>query len=688
MIQQENTFAQPDARQAVLNYVASLAKPDGGYGWASQPDGHITPTFALVGVLLNLKALPKDRSPLITWVRTHHPQTGLNKEAGPSGSQMRDLAFQQMQAIAWLGGRLDDYKKEVAQWKSQKKSIANYEEMGFGNFWQESFTPLAFQLLNLPLDSVQKQFLPYLSGLRRKNGSYNNAPPGFYSGDGNILCTLHAIRALIAFDQDTPQKQELIHWLQNCQKEDGGFVHQPQPELARKTDIIYAWAAVSALHLLGTQPLQVNSCVQYILSLQNADGGFGSKPGLASTPMSTYYAIDALRILKSLNALDKPLISGAPPKKKENWEGQNLFTVQFQAVGAGSPKEAVWLANYFKIDLWGAKNAPDGWIAAAQRIADQQKVPVHFFITDEPYHKSVIVPGMGKFGHILDYFSKAGYPVLFPKEASWPVLHKNYMAPLLKNDGGLILQVSNNEPLARILLDESIDNGGYVAMATHHFDQNFAFWLPYLFDYESRLPMVCLQDGHGIESWWWADELQKERTLFIAKEATYHSMVAAIRKNHVVSVKHDSVTHYKTRMMGAGLEVRDFISRNKKGWRWWADDGSVEDQPWGIITAVFAGDRFETAAPSTGVAIRVRRWYKTRQQFLLQPVTQLVSLSIDGKLVEAPSFEFKNQKGQLQDAYYLYTMQGVSPGKHEVEAVFQKLENGAKKVIKTSFHVE
>ncbi|HMR84540.1 MAG TPA: terpene cyclase/mutase family protein, partial [Niabella sp.] len=364
-----NSFSQNTKKKAVLQYVQSLQRNGCEYGWPNQYDGHITPTFAAIGVLHSLQELPQNRLKLIQWVETHHPQTGVNKEGGPSGTQMRDIIFQQIQTVAWLGGDLSAFKKEVAAWRSQRHANSNFEETKFGNLWQESFTPITFSLLNIPVDVIKPGFTGYLDSVRRPNGSYNNALLSFgKEGDGNILCTVNSILALRALKKDIPLKNELVKWLQACQDVNGGFKHQPQPELARHPDIIYTWAGVKALKEAGAKPADTKACISYILSLQNDDGGFGNKPGLASTPMSAYYAVDALKELNALEYLDMPFKAVSPKKDIENFKRKNIYTVQFQSVGNGSPKEAVFLAKEFKIDLWGAKNSAPGWIEEAQRI--------------------------------------------------------------------------------------------------------------------------------------------------------------------------------------------------------------------------------------------------------------------------------------------------------------------------------
>lgn len=689
LINSKSVFAQQSRIEALMNYCESLKKNSGAYGWWDQHDAHITPNYAVIGILFHLNKLPETKTPLINWTESHHPQTGLNIEAGPSGSEMRDILYQQIQTISWLGGNIEKYKPSVSKWKSQRTSIANYEETKFGNLWQETFTPITFSLLNLPTHSIEREFINYLDSLRRPNGSYNNSFLSFGKSDGNILYTVNAVLALNALKQDIPLKKELITWLQNCQDTTGGFTHQPHPTLAKQPDIIYTWAGIKLLRILGTQPLDIKGCLRYIMSLQNADGGFGNKPGLESTPMSSFYAVEALKDLGALNMLQERF--STPPirnKQQADFSEKKVFTVQFQSVGNGSIHEAVMLADLLKIDLWGAKNAPQGWIEEAQRIADERNVKVHFFIADEPYNKNVIVPGIGVFGHILDYFAPAHYPVNFPTESTWADLREKYFKPLLQQGGGLILQVCNNEPLARILLDESIDNGGYTALATHHFDQNFAFWLPYLFDYKNRLPMICLQDGHGTESWWWNNYLFKERTLFIAKEPSYASMIEAVKRNHIISIKHDSLTQHQTRIMGSTQDVRDFILAQSSQWKWWNDQGINYDLPWAAITILKPNDKFEKEVPEKGINIRVRCWYKTRQQFLLNPITQLVGLKLNGQEIKVEHKLEHNNRKQTTDAYYIATLPDLPPGEYTVEAVLNKIDTHDIKIITSVFRVD
>ena len=675
--------AQNQWKSEVLHYIhTNLAKVDGGYGWEDQPDSHLTPTFAVVGILYDLEMLPENKSELIEFIRTHHPQKGPNKEAGPSGSNLRNLTYEQIQSIKWLSGDVSSFKDDVKSWKSQAGILANYEVNGYGGLFQESMTPICSSLLDLSLQN-QSGFIQYLENCRRANGSFNNAPASA-GGDGNILNTYWSLYAQQALSAPKNLIKETVTWLQNCQLKNGGFTHQPDPQIGVNDDVIYTWAGIKSLHMLGAKPGNIQAAIRYLVSLRNADGGFGDRPGLHSTPVATYYAVDALKALGALSAPDKAPVPKVLPEPHPDFTGYNTYTVQFQASGNGSPQEAVMLADSLKIQLWGVKYPAKGWVATAQKIADAKKVPVTFFIANEPHDNELIIPGMGSFNHVLDYIAPAKDSVHFSNRSTFDELKKTTLKQLKDANGGLMLQVSNNEPLARILLDESINNFGYLAISTVHFGQNFLFWLPYLAEYRHRLPLVTLQDAHGIESWWWADELTNHRNVFIAKEPTYEALITALKNNWITGVRHDSLTTFKTRMFGGTKAAREFITAKEADWKWWSVPNRLI-RPQAAITFITKDDAFEVGKPESGISIRVRcRWNSVRQT-LKSPAVVLEKLVIDGQTVKAEELIIKGRRGDVSDAFYIYPWGNPAKGRHQIEVTVKDLKTNTTQTYKQTF---
>jgi len=369
--------------------------------------------------------------------------------------------------------------------------------------------------------------------------------------------------------------------------------------------------------------------------------------------------------------------------------GLKVYTVQFEATGSGSPEEAVMLADSLHINLWGCKNSNAAWREKAQHIADKRKVPVVFFQSDEAYGKSVTVQGMGTFSHIMDYIA----PALANKKpdldgSSWQSYHKTFIQPLLQDQGALILQVTNNEPLGRMILDESITNGGFTAISTIHFGQNFSFWLPWLNEYRHQLPFISLQDAHGTESWWWTAELIAHRTLFLARKPTYNGMMEAMKNNLLVAVRHDSLSNYKTRMLGGAQGVQEYVQSKQTEWSWWEKDSLIKAKPWAAITVIEAPDTFEVARPVSGVNIRIRCEWSGIRQMPGKAVVTLEKLIINGKPLVNEYVEKKDGKGMVTDAYFLVTLPDIMKGNYTVEAALRSLKtNEIRKIQKIfSYH--
>ncbi|HXO74979.1 MAG TPA: sulfatase-like hydrolase/transferase, partial [Puia sp.] len=336
-------------RGRLLHYVnTDMGKSDGGFGWPDQYDSHLEPSFAAVGILRAIDALPEDREPLISYIRNHHPQRQQNKETGPSGFVPRTLLYEQIRSLEWLGADLSGFKKEVEAERSDTRNLYNYEDHGYGVFDQEVLTLVNDHLLATGRREGYPGLTDYILERRRSNGSFNNAPARF-GGDGNILNTYWGLYAMQILGKTNEKKQETRKWLQACQLKNGGFTHQPSPVIGGNDDVAYTWAAVKALDILSARPARLNDCIKYLISLLNTDGGFGNRPGLPSTPMSTYYALDALKTLNAVAQLDKvdPFAgretdgraagdaAGLTPTpaaaKATDLSGYKVFTVQIQA---------------------------------------------------------------------------------------------------------------------------------------------------------------------------------------------------------------------------------------------------------------------------------------------------------------------------------------------------------------------
>ena len=673
----EEHLAGADGRAAVLAYLASLARADGGYGWEDQADSHLTPTFAVIGCYQLLKQTPLNIGALAEFVRNHHPARLKKLE-----QEHRQFEFEQIQSLIWLGQDASDYRDQVSRWQTPTVYMKQYEQHGYPIFRFELAAIRCRELLGLPLREVPA-YVEYLDLHRRPNGSFNNTPASDGS-DGHVINTFAGLLALGALGRAGEKKDETIAWLRACQLPNGGFTYRPGADIGGNDDVAYTRAAVCGLRLLGAAPADRDACVRYLQSLWNSDGGFADRPSWLSNPLASYYALDALN---ALGALDLPRGVRGPASRPAVSLAANLkvFTIQIEAHGKGSPAEAVDLARALRIHLWGAKNAEPGWIGRAQAVADREKVPVSFSVANEEYGTWVAVPGMGTYSHTSDVIAPAGADfgpaVANQGVVSWPEFRAKRLAPLVRAGGRLIWQFGENDELTRMYLDDSLQRGGYTAISTFHFgNPDFTISEPFLQRYRGQIPYIALQDSHGNEPWWFADMTTGFRTLFLAAEPTWAGWLNALRQNWVVAVRRDAVSGQKLWMHGGSSQVVDFVREHEQDWRWW--DNPEIQRPLVSIVAVRPQDEFEVARPEKGVTIRVRcAWQNTPQGLPKQPIAELVKLTIDGVEVSPKLIATKRAGGgpAYLDHYHQFHIPDPAPGKHSamvrVRTVETKIES-------------
>ncbi len=714
----QEAAAAPAWKKRVIEYLQRHARADGGYGWDGQGRSHLTPTFAVIGCYKLLGEEPPNKKALAQYVRAHHP-----RELKNLAQEHRAFDWQQIQTLVWLGEDVSDFRPLVRSWKAPFAYPKQYEQHGWPVFQQEVSAILSWKLVGLPMEEIPAAFIEYLNSRRRPNGSFNSTPASDRS-QGHVLNTwwgLQAVDALSSVQQPVDwMKLQVVPWLLNCQFKHGGFTYQPSPSDPNDRlyggwdDIAYTWAAVRSLRLLGWKPRHSEACARWIKALAQFDGGFSDREGWLSNPLATYYALDALSALDALEDVDFPQRiarereSSLPPDLK-------VFSIQIEAHGQGSPAEAIDLADTLKIHLWGAKNAKPEWLAHAQALAKREGVETQFFVANEEYNTWIDVPGMGTYSHMSDIIGPAGVkipPSLASQKAiSWSEFRRARLADsfggaiavagdqegqgkdakgvviweyafrapatnvFAKNGYRLIWQFGENEPLVRMLLDDSLARGGFAALSTFHFgNPDFTNSQPFLMRYRGQLPFVALQDAHGAEPWWFADMTEGFRTLFLARQPTWEGWLEALKNNWVVAVRRDAVSGGQTWMHGRP-EVIDVAREQWKSWQWW-DNPSVK-RPLVSIVAIKPGDEFEVGRPEKGVAIRVRcAWQNTTQGLPKKQLTELVKMMVAGKQVEPQHISRKRPNNAIEDDYYLHNWPDAPAGKYTASATVRNIATG------------
>jgi len=672
------TAQSTNGRADILRYLATHARPDHGYAFDDQQRSHLTPTFAVIGSYRLLGETPPEKSALIDYVRTHHP-----RELKKLEQERRIFEWQQIQALAWLGDEAADFRDRIKAFTAPLGYLKQYEQHGYPIFQSETGVIQSHVLLGLPLEPLSPAFPTYVTERRRANGSFNNTPAAD-GGDGHVMNTLWGLQALRALKLSDDRTAETVAWLQGCQLPSGAFTYQPQPMFAGVDDVAYTRAALRALQLLGAPLPRREACIAWLHSLANADGGFSDRPGWLSNPIATYYALDALNVLGALDSVAN-VRRRAPRARTILPSNLKIFSAQIESHGTGSPAEAIALATALKIDLWGTKNARPEWMTRVRALAAEQKAPVQFFRADEEYGTWVDVPGLGTYSHTSDLFAPAdaniGPPLGRRGESSPPVswahFREHRLAALERGRGRLLWQFGENEELVRLFLDDSVERGGFAVISTFHFgNPDFLNTEPFLQRWKGKIPYVSLQDAHGTEPWWFADNTSGHRTLFLATEPTWEGWLNALKQNWTVAVRHDEVSRRETWMHSGSPEVLDFVRAREATWRWWDSGPAV--RPLVSLVALKASDTLEVARPDKGIALRVRcAWHNTPQGFPQTPLADFVKLTVDGAEVSTSVVEKKRPNGTgLADAYRLLGVPDAAGGRHTATATVRELSTG------------
>lgn len=674
--------AQPSGgRAAILSYLAAHARSDHGYAFADQARSHLTPTFAVIGCCRLLEAMPPNRDALRDFLRANHP-----RELQRQQRERRHFDYQQIQSLVWLGDEAADFRERIRPQIVPRPYPKISERHGYPVFQSELAGVQCHALLGLPVERLVPAFADYVTSRRRANGSFNNTPAAD-GGDGHVMNTLWGLQAQRTLQLPDENPAGAAAWLRGAQLPGGGFTFQPDPPFGGVDDVAYTRAAVRALRLVGAEPADRQSCIAWLLSLANADGGFGDRPGWRSNPMATYLALDALDALGALAAIETltPARRRAPAARSSPPPGLKVFSIQIEAHGTGSPADAVELAGALRIDLWGAKLTRPEWLAAARARAAERNIPVQFFASDEEHGCWMDVPGLGTYSHMSDVFAPAGSDFGAPvgldrataKAVSWEEFRRRRLAPLERARGRLLWQAGSNEELVRIFLDDSLERGGYAAISTFHFgNPDLMNTEPFLQRWRGRIPFVALQDAHGSEPWWFADFTTGFRTLFLATEPTWEGWLRALEHNWTVAVRHDGVTKGQTWMHGGSDAVLDLVKAREAEWRWW--DNPQCERPLVSLVAVRPEDEFEMDRPAAGVSLRVRcAWQSSYLGALQKPLAELVRLSVDGREVTPTLVERKHTNTQAGEHAHVYALtDAAAEGEHTVTAVVREISTG------------
>jgi len=131
--------------------------------------------------------------------------------------------------------------------------------------------------------------------------------------DAHLLYTLSAIQILAVLDAlDRIDAKKVAKYMANLQQPDGSFVGDEFGEV----DTRFSYCVLNGLTLLGyvtneqkSEWINVEAAVDYVLSCQNFDGGFGAVPGAESHAGQIFCCVGALSVAGALDRIDQDTLS-------------------------------------------------------------------------------------------------------------------------------------------------------------------------------------------------------------------------------------------------------------------------------------------------------------------------------------------------------------------------------------------
>ncbi|MBN1126710.1 MAG: hypothetical protein JXA82_17025 [Sedimentisphaerales bacterium] len=398
----------------------------------------------------------------------------------------------------------------------------------------------------------------------------------------HIIPTCHAVLILRALDRSVSDRDRCISWIQRCQVPEGGFRYHPASgALSNQADIWYTWSAVRALRILNAKPRHVNACVQWINSLQNADGGFGDRPGWQSRLYSTYYAVDALRLLtgNAQHAIVEKQLAKSPPIVL----GENETIHQFCHVQSLPDSASLKRLRQWGLDLVALQTNPDRIsIQRAENLSFQAHQSLQMEIApavmldcrrllppqghDVAQMAQMVLCGknisevQSLFTQACDWLGQA---------IAWSQFQKQVLGPFQKTDAMFRCEHDYGMINAYILYDDGLDGrAGVHAVLAANMGEDYIRHYPYRERWLGKLPFVTetvLPDSGITES----ERFDRNRVLFFGRDNTFSAFLEAARKGKTTCVLREDTIPGGVVYYGSAQMVQS-LCLSRSTWQWWS----------------------------------------------------------------------------------------------------------------------
>lgn len=584
---------------AVVRYVESCRKANGAFGPIDQEYTDLAWNYAAVNTL---SLLGRDESQYAA-VLDH----GLGSPAGHGGGG--HFQFYQQHALRTVLGRpLKPKHDKVAVvhqgfkieyyaspygtkadllFKSGGRASLDPLDAEADVFYYHNLSSLYYLLAGLLVSGREpaepQPLVDYILRRQAANGGFADDRTGHGAGDfdAHIAHTQQAVVALQLLGRPVPNRDKIAAFVHSCRLKTGGYRYNPRASLAgNEADVYYTQAALGLLGALQVEPLEIEATLGWLNSLQNADGGFGDRPGWRSRLYSTYYAVLALTCLDDpLNAVTKKTLTKRETPSIADGEF-GIYQAQFK-IPVVEPAD---LAGLHKrgFNLLGLKSEK---FADAERLLStirEQKLPMDVVLCPEMYPHRLMQIGGPVLHHVGNFTLDARWTaeqrdVWRLADAAgreylpWSGYRDKVVKPLAKL-GALAYPEQDFEMEYSLIAygdDRSGERGYNAVLAGFNWPpRDFVRVFPWRERYVDRLTPIADVDAHG-DLAKWTDQLDTTRTLFVARGPTYADFQEAAAAGRVVTViaQPEGVASGAS-YYGPAAAV-DYVRKHRAEWQWW-----------------------------------------------------------------------------------------------------------------------
>jgi len=392
--------------------------------------------------------------------------------------------------------------------------------------------------------------------------------------DAHVAHTFQAVAALQLLGAKIPKREMIVDFVHTCQHDLGGY--QASTAKSRMPELYFTWCALELLDILDQPPQRMDFLNEYLHSLQNSDGGFGSHPFGRSQLYGTLYAVESLKLLsgdarKGIVARPVQVISQKPISAGKFGIYQALFKVPVL-----QPEELAGLSKR-GFHLLGIKSDKFEDADKLLAVIREQKLAMDVVLTPEAYPHRLQTRGglmlnhVGNFSldprwtgeqkgiwHKANEVGKAG--------KSWTDYRREVLEPL-RTLGCLMYPEQDFE------MEHShdvYDQAGYNAMlAGFNWEpRDFMRVFPWRERFLDMFPVISDADAHG-DLAKWSPQLDHTRMLFIAHGPTYRDFLDAVRDRRMVCVIAQPAGVAKGFTCYGSPAAVEYVTPRVSEWQWW-----------------------------------------------------------------------------------------------------------------------